>query len=301
MTEPGWYNDERDASLARWHDGTGWTPHTVRKADWVGSEPPAPLSVPTPPATASAWQPRPAPTPPPTPSRTPPPRQALASRWRTNVRGRLRPRWARVVALAVVGGLLLVVVQHSPLGDWPVVEQLLGRGGSGDEAYEAEWHTLDGSSYHLTVKPSSKPRNDVSPEGCLPAPADGHANLGFEVRIENLSGRPAPMPEVSFAVNASEGGQLDRSPEAEAGANRAIEVTPRGPGVPCDDAAAIRPTGRAEIAKGKTVTLHGTVGGIVTPVPDGLALLVRYIQVDELNPKQAGTASFRAPFPKDEG
>ncbi len=220
-------------------------------------------------------------------------------------------RWLRRITLAVVGGFVLVVVQHSPLGEWSVGERSLRDLSIGDlftgdadpdpESYEAEWETLDGSSYRMTVTPSSSPGTDASPAGCLDPPDGGHANLGFEVRIENRSGRSAPMPEVLFAVNASPEGELDRSPEAQAGTNRSIEVAPRGPGVPCDDAAAIRPAGREDIPKGETVTLHGTVGGIVVPVPDGLELLIRYIQVDELHPDRAGTAGLRAPFPADEG
>src|SRR5215207_9708430 len=43
MTAPGWYNDEQDPTLARWHDGAGWTEHTMVKADWSGpGNPPAP-------------------------------------------------------------------------------------------------------------------------------------------------------------------------------------------------------------------------------------------------------------------
>lgn len=214
---------------------------------------------------------------------------------------RPHPRWVRVVALAVVGGFLLVLIQHKPLGDWPIVGRVIDRAGSGPNTYEAQWRTLDGSSYRMTVTPSSDRSQDPSPEGCVPAPGAGRANLRFEVRIENLSGRSAPMPEVLFAVNASPSGELDRSPAAEAGTNRSIEVTPRGPGVACEDAAAIRPTGRPDIEDGKTVTFRGTVGGIASPVPEGLALLIRYIQVDDLHPKVASTAGFRVPFPPDEG
>lgn len=43
MTTPGWYNDEQDGRLARWHDGSGWTAHTLVIADWQGqNEPPPP-------------------------------------------------------------------------------------------------------------------------------------------------------------------------------------------------------------------------------------------------------------------
>lgn len=42
MTEPGWYNDDHDPTLARWYDGTRWTEHTLVKADWQdrGTPPP---------------------------------------------------------------------------------------------------------------------------------------------------------------------------------------------------------------------------------------------------------------------
>jgi len=40
----GWYNDESDRTLARWHDGVGWTEHVVVKAEWeaLGHAPPPP-------------------------------------------------------------------------------------------------------------------------------------------------------------------------------------------------------------------------------------------------------------------
>jgi hypothetical protein len=39
----GWYNDEVDPALARWHDGERWTAHTLVKDQWQGpGEPPPP-------------------------------------------------------------------------------------------------------------------------------------------------------------------------------------------------------------------------------------------------------------------
>lgn len=222
---------------------------------------------------------------------------------------RSRPRVLRVVALAVLGGFGLVLLQHSPVGEWSIgdrsfrsltIGDLFGDGGAEAASYTAEWRTLTGDSYRMTVTPSSDHVDEGSPEECIAPPDEGKANLGFDVVIENLTDHAAPMPEVLFAVNASADGQLDVSQEALAGTNRTIEVTPRAEGVGCDDAAAIRPPGRPEIPEGERVTLHGLVGGIVTPVPDGLSLLIRYIQADDLNPDVAGTASLRAPFPKDE-
>jgi hypothetical protein len=44
VAAPGWYNDESDRELARWHDGVGWTEHVVVKAEWeaAGHAPPPP-------------------------------------------------------------------------------------------------------------------------------------------------------------------------------------------------------------------------------------------------------------------
>jgi hypothetical protein len=61
MTTPGWYKDRDSDALARWHDGTGWTEHTMVMADWAGpGSPPPPqdrvpaFSAPPPPPAAAA-------------------------------------------------------------------------------------------------------------------------------------------------------------------------------------------------------------------------------------------------------
>lgn len=59
MTEPGWYNDERDPTRARWWDGARWTDHTMVKADWTGPGAPPPPGQPQP-----AFTPSPPPAPP---------------------------------------------------------------------------------------------------------------------------------------------------------------------------------------------------------------------------------------------
>ena len=47
MSTPGWYNDEDDDRLARWHDGKAWTEHTLVKAEWAGlGMPPSPVGQP---------------------------------------------------------------------------------------------------------------------------------------------------------------------------------------------------------------------------------------------------------------
>lgn len=43
MTAQGWYKDSKDERLARWHDGSRWTEHTMVMADWKGpGQPPPP-------------------------------------------------------------------------------------------------------------------------------------------------------------------------------------------------------------------------------------------------------------------
>jgi hypothetical protein len=47
VSTPGWYNDESDPALARWHDGVEWTDHVVDKAAWeaAGHAPPPPAEL----------------------------------------------------------------------------------------------------------------------------------------------------------------------------------------------------------------------------------------------------------------
>ena len=59
MANAGWYNDEGDHALARWHDGAGWTDHVLVKADWEGrGEPPPPGTPPWEPAVLAGPEPR---------------------------------------------------------------------------------------------------------------------------------------------------------------------------------------------------------------------------------------------------
>ena len=41
--EAGWYQDPKDPTRGRWHDGDGWTDHTVLLADHQDELPPPPL------------------------------------------------------------------------------------------------------------------------------------------------------------------------------------------------------------------------------------------------------------------
>ena len=100
MGEAGWFNDESDPALARWHDGERWTEHTVVKADWAGPDAPPPPPAPAPPA----WVPGNRP-----PDVAPHPRSAKDRYlgW---------PRWARIAAPAAAG-LLAISALGSLAGD----------------------------------------------------------------------------------------------------------------------------------------------------------------------------------------
>ena len=54
MAEAGWYKDAQDPSLARWHDGTDWTEHTLVIADQTPGVMPPPPYIPPP---EPAWEP----------------------------------------------------------------------------------------------------------------------------------------------------------------------------------------------------------------------------------------------------
>jgi hypothetical protein len=99
VAEPGWYNDDSDDALARWHDGSGWTEHTIVKAQWAGPGMPPPPAAPEPEPTA--WIPSTSPLPAPpiveAPPAAQPPRPALTDRYRA------WPLWARIAAPATAG------------------------------------------------------------------------------------------------------------------------------------------------------------------------------------------------------
>jgi hypothetical protein len=192
-----------------------------------------------------------------------------------------------------VAALVLVLLAQRLVGDDDATA-----GSSGSASYGAEWVTIDGSSYRMSVEASVEELDDASPGGCIDEPASGHANLGFTVLLENLTDEAAPMPDVVFAVNATEAGQLDMSPESLAGANQTIELSPRAEGARCEEASAIHPAGREPLEPGGSTSFRGLVGGIVTPVPSGLVLIVRYVQADRANPAVASSADILVPFPQ---
>lgn len=85
MSDVGWFRDPIDPSLARWHDGTEWTDHTLVIADQppgAGTPPPPDLTAPPPPP-VDERPPPPAAEPEPDPRPEPPaPRERPKLRYR---------------------------------------------------------------------------------------------------------------------------------------------------------------------------------------------------------------------------
>ena len=82
MSDVGWFRDPIDPSLARWHDGTQWTDHTLVIADQepgAGAPPPPDLTAPPPPPAAEAAE---EPEPEPEPEQEPEPRPRPTLRYR---------------------------------------------------------------------------------------------------------------------------------------------------------------------------------------------------------------------------
>lgn len=163
------------------------------------------------------------------------------------------------------------------------------------------WITPDGSAYRMTVRPETEFLSVTSPSGCIQAAAAGTTNLRFTVLIENRTPTAAPVPEVEFAANLTKSGSVEPSLRTFAKASRRIEVVPLATARTCDEAARLGPTGRDPIPPGASVMFTGTLAGVATPVGDGLALLVRYVEADAEAEKGSSTTLVRVPFPEFPG
>jgi hypothetical protein len=117
MPKPGWYLDPADPNVARWHDGTDWTEHSIVTAEWHGTTPPPPpetfeidLSVPpgTPPVVVL-------PTSAPEPDLLP----RLPLSVRTADRLRTIPWWVRATVPPVAAFALVAGIGHLADGDAP--------------------------------------------------------------------------------------------------------------------------------------------------------------------------------------
>ena len=159
MTAPGWYNDEQDPRLARWHDGAGWTDHTMVKADWPGPGNPPPPGVAAGPAPSGPALGRPDSEPTETPWLEQPP---VPKPRRDGPSGHL------VVAIGslVVMLVCLLILQRveddrEAKANAPTTTTTL-------PSSVNEWTTVSGSSYRITITPL-RSQSDAALAGRLPA------------------------------------------------------------------------------------------------------------------------------------
>jgi hypothetical protein len=270
MVAPGWYNDEADPSVARWHDGTGWTAHTMRKADWAGP------GSPPPPAALAA--PDPSPQPPPEPPWIEAPPQVS----RSARSGWERPSGYLLAAITSLVVILVCLLVLQSLHDRRERETAGGTATSTTLAsYSSEWTTKEGGTYRVTVTPSAAPIDQPSPSGCIAAPTKGHTNLEFDIKVENLSpDQEAPVPQISFGLNLDGAGQLDPAITTLDKAVTDVEIGPVAAGSSCSQARSILPESRDPIPPGGSLELTGVAGGAPFPIPNGLGVIVRVFQAD---------------------
>jgi hypothetical protein len=128
VVDAGWYNDPSDPALARWHDGEGFTEHTVVKAQWASAPPPPTSAPPSPPEPEpTTWMPAttpPSALPPPPPpellAATPPAGAPGGARTAASIGERYRawPRWGRIAApIAAIAVLIGGVAAAQSSGD----------------------------------------------------------------------------------------------------------------------------------------------------------------------------------------
>jgi hypothetical protein len=273
MTAPGWYNDEQDPRLARWHDGAGWTEHTMVKADWPGPGNPPPPGGTAAPAPLGPALGRPGPEPTETPWLEQPP---VAKPRREGPSGHLVGAIASLVAVLVC----LLILQRveddrEARANAPTTTTTL-------PSSVHEWTTVDGSSYRISITPLRTQSTQPSPAGCLGAAEEGRANRQFSVRLENTSPtQSAPLPQVAFGVNLRSDGTFDPAITTLDGASTKVEIGPVAEGTPCSQARTIVEGSGEPLPPGGVREFTGVVGGVPAVAPDGLGVIVRWFAADE--------------------
>lgn len=289
MTAPGWYNDAQDPSRARWHDGDGWTEHTMAKADWRGrGSPPPPKPAPAGPALGrsdrpSPWADDPAPLSDPSRGRR---------EWPSG-------HFVGALLAMITAAVCLLILQRIDEDADAVAATTTT---TTLPSTTAEWQTVDGSNYRITVTPSSVGSDQASTNGCVGAPTEGHTNVAFTIRLENLSpNQQAPRPQVSFGVNVGASGALDPAITTLDNAGTAVEVGPVEAGTSCSLARSIVSGSGEALGPAGFADFAGVVGGVPSPVPEGLVLIVRYFPADDAQVAR-GTGFTKVdllvPFPK---
>jgi len=189
-----------------------------------------------------------------------------------------------IAGSAVVLAVLLRVLV--PTGDEDPGPPL----GSGLPHFGAEWTGVHATRYRISVTPLGALSSKASDDGCVPAPRDGFVNARFGVRIQNLSGKDAPIPVVDFGANLDASGSPDPTTSSLPSQRRNVSLTPRAGNARCSKASSVGPSGRSTMKRGAVLDLVGTVGGVSIPVQPGLAVVLRYVT-------STGTQELLAPFP----
>jgi hypothetical protein len=189
------------------------------------------------------------------------------------------PAWYRTGRgqLIIGGGAIALAV---------ILRVLVPGGGSNDQPgpplglglphYGNDWSGAHGTRYRISVTPLPALSSKASADGCVPAPSDGFVNATFGVRIENLSGKAAPVPDVDFGSNLDASGSADPTMVALPSARTNVSLAPAANHASCRTASSISPDGRKTMSKGSVLDLVGTIGGISIPVEPGLAVILRY-------------------------
>lgn len=180
MAEPGWYDDERDPTLARWWDGEHWTAHTVVVAEWRGAGAPPPPPVDEPPLESPALP----------LGRSP----ALRGRARVGV---------PVVAIAAVGAIALALSGGDDPGD---PREIRGTGSGEIDIADA----VDIAQTLLTF-----PVPDSALEQIIRGLCDAGEGAGTEVVVADAAALPVDADwKLEAAVEAAGNGAQALCPEA---------------------------------------------------------------------------------------
>ena len=215
--------------------------------------------------------------------RVPAPRLGTA---RTGPRWYSGPRAQLLIAAAAVAlAVLLRVLVPGGASDAPGAPL-----GAGLPHYGADWKAAHGTRYRISITPLAALSSRPSSDGCVRAPSAGFVNARFGVRIENLSGSEAPVPQVDFGTNLDASGAAVPTMVDLPEVRTNVALTPAAEDAGCDDASTLAPGARSSMKKGQVLDLVGTVGRISIPVEPGLAVIVRYATTN-------GSQELLAPFP----
>lgn len=295
MTAPGWYNDEQDPRLARWHDGSGWTAHTMVKADWKGpGDPPPPGAAALPPAGLPLGRRDPEPA---QRSWLEDPPELIEPPRREGPSGHL------VVAILSLTTVLICLLVLQRLEDDRTAAANRPTTTTTLPSSVNEWTTADGGTYRITVTPLRDQSTQPSRAGCLGATEEGRVNRRFSILLENTSPtKTSPVPQVAFGVNVKADGTFDPTITTLDRASTKVEISPVAEGASCAAARTIVAGSGDALPPGGSREYEGAVGDVPADAPEGLGVVVRWFQADEAQVARGtgfSPVDVVAAFPKD--